>query len=135
MGDANPNGPPERSTWHAEPIKVFDKLYWVGQTEYSAWAVTTSQGIILLDTIYDYSVEDEVVGGLKKLGLNPADIKYAMVSHAHTDHIGGAKYLQEHFGTRVVMSTVDWDVAQKSIPERIRPKRDMVVTDGQKLTL
>ena len=40
-------------------------------TEYSAWAITTSQGIILLDAIYDYSVEDEVVGGLKKLGLEP----------------------------------------------------------------
>ena len=50
-------------------------------TEYSAWAITTSQGIILIDAIYDYSVEDEVVGGLKKLGLNPADIKYVLVSH------------------------------------------------------
>jgi metallo-beta-lactamase class B len=116
-------------------MKVFDNLYFVGMTEYSAWAVTTSQGIILIDTIYDYSVEDEVVNGLKTLGLNPADIKYALVSHAHTDHIGGAKYLQEHFGTRVVMSTIDWDVAQKSIPERIRPKRDIEMKDGDKLTL
>ena len=97
-------GPPPVAEWHAEPVKVFDNLYFVGMTEYSAWAVTTSQGIILIDTIYDYSVEDEVVNGLKKLGLDPADIKYALVSHAHTDHIGGAKYLQDHFGTRVVMS-------------------------------
>jgi metallo-beta-lactamase class B len=58
-----------------------------------------------------------------------------MVSHAHTDHIGGAKYLQEHFGTRVVMSSIDWDVTEKSIPERIRPKRDIEVKDGDKLTL
>ena len=65
------------------------------QTELSAWAITTSQGIILLDAIYDYSVEDEVVDGLKKLGLDPADIKYVIVSHGHLDHAGGAKYLQE----------------------------------------
>jgi metallo-beta-lactamase class B len=104
-------------------------------TEYSAWALTTSQGIIIIDTIYDYSVEDEVVNGLKKLGLNPADIKYALVSHAHTDHIGGAKYLQDHFGAKVVMSKEDWDFADRTIPERIRPKRDVEAKDGDKLTL
>ena len=87
-----PPPPPARETWHAEPVKVFDNMYYVGMTEYSAWAITTSQGIILLDAIYDYSVEDEVVEGLKKLGLNPADIKYVIVSHGHLDHAGGAKY-------------------------------------------
>jgi metallo-beta-lactamase class B len=97
--------------------------------------MTTSQGIIVIDTIFDYSVEDEVVNGLKKLGFNPADIKYALVSHAHTDHIGGARYLQEHFGTRVVMSKEDWDFAERSIPDRIRPKRDIEIKDGDKLTL
>src|SRR5262245_20757441 len=90
-GGGRQAGPPPASQWHAEPAKVFDNLYFVGMTEYSAWALTTSQGIIVIDTIFDYSVEDEVVNGLKKLGLNPADIKYALVSHAHTDHIGGAK--------------------------------------------
>ena len=63
--------PPRRLARPGTPsrVKVFDNLYFVGQTEFSAWAITTSQGIILLDAIYDYSVEDEVVGGLKKLGL------------------------------------------------------------------
>src|SRR5437762_10770586 len=61
---------PPREQWHREPVKVFDNLYFLGQTEYSAWAVNTSDGIIIIDTIFDYSVEDEVVGGLKKLGLD-----------------------------------------------------------------
>ena len=126
-------GPPERSQWHAEPVKVFDNLYFVGQTEYSAWAVTTSAGIILIDTIFDYSVEDEVVGGLKKLGLDPATIKYAIVSHGHFDHSGGAKYLQDRFGTRIILSAADWDLLERGSPTR--PKRDMVAIDGQKLTL
>ena len=90
--------------------KVFDNLYFLGQTEFSAWAVTTSAGIILIDTIFDYSVEDEVVGGLKKLGLDPATIKYAIVSHGHGDHSGGAKYLQDHFRTRIILSAADWDL-------------------------
>ena len=32
---------PPRETWYAEPQRVFDNLYFVGQTEYSAWAITT----------------------------------------------------------------------------------------------
>src|SRR6185295_3122283 len=117
----------------ASAIVVTDNLYFVGQTEYSAWAVTTSAGIILVDTIYDYSVEDEVVGGLRKLGLDPATIKYAIVSHGHGDHSGGAKYLQDHFGTKVILSAEDWDLLDGSTGAK--PKRDMVATDGMKLTL
>jgi metallo-beta-lactamase class B len=128
-------GPTDRSQWHAEPVKVFDNLYFVGQTEYSAWAVTTSQGIILIDTIWDYSVEDEVVGGLTKLGLDPREIKYALVSHGHIDHAGGAKYLQDHFGTHVILSAVDWDLLGRDSGAWPKPKRDMVASDGQRLTL
>jgi metallo-beta-lactamase class B len=129
-----PPPPPARETWHAEPVKVFDNLYFVGQTEFSAWAITTSQGIIILDAIFDYSVEDEVVGGLKKLGLSPADIKYVIVAHGHLDHAGGAKYLQETFGARLIMSAADYDLLDRQNPPW-KPKRDMVATDGMKVTL
>jgi metallo-beta-lactamase class B len=128
-----PAGPPDKSTWYAEPAKVFDNLYFVGQTEYSAWAVITSEGIILIDTLFDYSVEEEVAGGLKKLGLDPATIRYAVVTHPHPDHHGGAKFLQDRYKTRVVMSAADWDVIDRL--SGTKPTRDMVATDGQKLTL
>jgi metallo-beta-lactamase class B len=133
-GPGAATGPPARGTWHAEPVKVFDNLYFVGMTEYSAWAITTSQGIILLDAIYDYSVQDEVEDGLKKLGLNPADLKYVIVSHGHTDHAGGAKYLQDKYGARLLMSAADYDLLDQQNPPW-KPKRDMVITDGQRLTL
>jgi metallo-beta-lactamase class B len=130
-----PAAPPDGSQWHAEPVKVFDNLYFVGQTEYSAWAVTTSQGIIIIDTIWDYSVDDEIVGGLTKLGFDPRQIKYAIVSHGHIDHAGGAKYLQDHFGTHVILSAADWDLLSRDSGAWPKPKRDMVASDGQRLTL
>lgn len=133
-GRGRGGGPPDPSTWHVEPVKVFDNLYFFGQSEYAVWAITTSQGIIVLDTIFDYSVEDEVANGMKKLGLDPANIKYAIVSHAHPDHDGGARFLQEHYGTRVIMSPADWDVLDKRT-NGTKPKRDIEATDGQKLTL
>src|SRR5689334_15063669 len=99
-----PPGPPARDTWYRPPQKVFDNLYFVGEQEYSVWALQTSQGLIVLDAIFDYSVEAEVDQGLKTLGLNPADIKYVVVSHGHLDHAGGAKFLQEKYGARLIMS-------------------------------
>jgi metallo-beta-lactamase class B len=126
---------PDRSTWAREPIKVFDNLYYVGEKEYSSWAITTPAGIIIIDPIYDYSVEEQVVGGLKKLGLDPAQIKYVVVSHAHRDHAGGAWYLQERFGARVLLTAPDWDMLERNTQNWPKPKRDMVVTDGQQLAL
>jgi len=110
---ARPPGPPARETWHAEPVKVFDNLYFLGQTEYSAWAVTASAGIIIIDSIFDYSVDDEVVGGLKAMGLDPAAIKYVVISHGHSDHSGGAKYLQDRFNARVILGAADWDLLDR----------------------
>lgn len=131
---ASPAVPIDRSTWHAEPVKVFDNLYFLGQSEYSAWALTTSEGIIVMDAIFDYSVEDEVVGGLTKLGLDPKQIKYVIVSHAHGDHVGGAKKLQD-LGAKIVMSAADWELMEKATVNFPKPKRDVVVKDGEKLTL
>jgi metallo-beta-lactamase class B len=129
-----PPGVPARDSWHAEPAKVFDNLYFVGMTEFSAWAVTTSAGIIVIDPLFDYSVEDEVVGGLRKLGFDPADIEYVLISHGHLDHAGGAKLLQERFGARVLLTAADWDLLDRDNPAW-KPRRDMEITDGQKLTL
>jgi metallo-beta-lactamase class B len=116
-------------------MKIFDNLYYVGEQAYSTWAVVTSAGIIIIDPIFDYSVEEQVVGGLKKLKLDPAQIKYVVVSHAHRDHAGGAWYLQERFGARVLLTSQDWDMLAKNTQSWPKPKKDMVVTDRQQLTL
>jgi metallo-beta-lactamase class B len=131
---APPRGVPARDTWYVEPVKVFDNLYFVGMKEFSTWAVTTSAGIIVIDPIFDYSVEDEVVDGLRKLGLDPAAIRYVLVSHGHYDHAGGAKLLQERFSARVLLSAADWDLLEQQNPPW-KPRRDIEVVDGQKLTL
>ena len=125
--------PPARDRWHADPVKVFDNLYFLGMTEFSAWAVTTSEGIIIIDALFDYSVDDEVSEGLKKLGLDPTTIKYVVISHGHGDHSGGAKYLQDSFKAHVILSAADWDLLDRS--RGTKPARDMVAVDGQKLTL
>jgi metallo-beta-lactamase class B len=134
---ADPAKTPARDTWYAGPAKVFDNLYFVGGKIHSSWALTTSEGIILIDTIYPYNSEELIVGGMKKLGLDPKNIKYLLISHAHGDHIGGAEMIQTRYRPRVVMGGPDWDTVEKH-PNRYKtmsPKRDIVATDGMKITL
>ena len=129
-------GPPSRSEWYASPQQVFDNLYWVGTKEHSSWALKTSAGIILIDTLYTYAVEAEIVEGLKALGLDPAAVKYVIISHAHGDHDQGAALLQSRYGAKVVMGAPDWDTtaARTSYPGGLA-KRDIDAMDGQKLDL
>jgi glyoxylase-like metal-dependent hydrolase (beta-lactamase superfamily II) len=127
---------PPRSDWHLEPARIFDNLYFVGSVDDSAWAVTTSEGIILVDSTVEYTVEGQIVEGLKAYGLDPADIRYVVLSHAHGDRYFGAKYLQDTYNARLIMSAADWDtVAKSNEPEELKPRKDMVATDGMKLTL
>ena len=97
--------------------------------------MATSDGIILVDTGYDYSIK-ELSDGLKKFGLDPAQIKYVVLSHAHGDRYFGAKFLQDTYKARIIMSEADWNTLAKSNePNELKAKKDMIATDGMKLTL
>ena len=135
-GGAAPAIPP-RERWHAEPAKVADNLYFVGTKVHHAWALVGSDGIILIEALYHYAVADEVTGGFKKLGLDINKVKYAVMSHAHGDHDGGAAYLQDSIpGLRLLYGAADWDAIDE-LTDRPggKPKRDMVATDGLKLSV
>jgi metallo-beta-lactamase class B len=135
--DVAPPPPPARETYVTEPAKVFDNLYFVGTKFHSAWALVGSDGIILIDTLYEYATEEAIVGGLRKLGLNPASVKLIIISHAHGDHVGGAKLMQDRGGATLVLSEPDWamiDASRNQYPNG-KPRRDMVGTDGQKISL
>ena len=122
---------------YTEPAKVFDDVYFVGTKDRSSWALTTSDGIILIDTTYEYEAEQVIVGGLKKLGFDPASVKYVIISHAHSGEVGGAKLMQDRFGSRIVIGEGDWETIEKSVNQfpNGKPKRDIAVTDVQKITL
>lgn len=133
----DPSNIPPRETWFAESAQVFDELYFVGGSQHSSWALVTSEGIIIIDTIYPYNSEELIIGGLERLGLDPERIRYVIISHAHGDHIGGAQILQERFGARVVMGAADW-VTVERYPNRfatMAPTRDIVAQDGMEITL
>ena len=130
-GGRGPGGPP-REQWYQEPQQVFDNLYYLGTKDHTSWGVTTSAGIILIDTLFAYATKDEIEDGLRKLHLDPANIKILIVTHAHGDHDGGVKYIQDTFKPKVIMGPKDWE---SSAQEANPPRHDVDATDGQKVTL
>jgi metallo-beta-lactamase class B len=120
--------------WYTPPVRVFDNLFFLGQTVFSVWGVRTSEGIILIDAIFDYSVEAEVIEGLRTLGIDPTEIRYVIISHAHGDHSGGAGILQQRYGARIIMSAADWDLYERG-NDVVKATRDIVATDGMEVRL
>src|ERR1051326_4435200 len=130
---------PNFADLNVESVRLFDNLYFVGLANVYAWVYDTPDGIVVLDTLNNAKdAEVTIVGGMKKLGLDPARIKYAIITHAHGDHFGGAPYLKEHFGTRVIASEEAWKEMEGLKPGRGEfappPKRDIVAKDGEKFT-
>jgi metallo-beta-lactamase class B len=124
-----------------EPSKIFDNVYAIGNTGTVAYAITTSEGIILLDSLGANQVDSVLLPGLRQLGLDPAQVKLVVVAHGHADHFGGSPYFQEH-GAHVAMSAEDWDfiapqpgAAPKATKGPAPPKRDIALQEGHPVTL
>ena len=118
------------------PFQVFDNLYYVGAKWVSAWLLETDQGLILFDTLYG-DLTDIAIDGIRELGFDPDDIRYVVVTHAHYDHIGGAKRMQDEFGAVVLMTAEDWDMVEEDPIYRDYPKpmRHLMVTDNGTVNL
>lgn len=142
--EAGANERRERASSQAplEPMQVFDNLYFVGTGGVVSWALKTSEGLILIDALNnDGEAQRYIDAGLRKLGLDPADIRYLLITHGHGDHYGGHAYLVDKFKPRLVMSEQDWQELEKPKLEFSSPRwgqppmRDIAVEDGELLTL
>lgn len=143
-----------QASFEMPPVKVMDHLYFLGRNDVSSWALDTSAGFIIFDTLNSpEQARDDIAGGLRKLGLDPTRIKYVVITHEHGDHFSGAKYLKETFGARLMASKIAWanmaSVASAPPPPpgsaphsgpppewaKLVPPHDIDIADGQKITI
>lgn len=122
------------------PVKLFDNLYAVGNSESVVYALTTSEGIVLFDAGMPAEMEAMVLPGLVALGLDPADIRYVLLGHGHVDHFGGSALLQERYGARVGTTAADWDLIAQPAPNQQgeappKPERDLVLSEAEPLVV
>jgi metallo-beta-lactamase class B len=124
------------------PTRLFDNLFYIGNAFVGVLVVKTSDGLILFDSLTsEDDARTRLVPGLVSLGLDPKTIRYVIVTHGHWDHFGGAAWLQDTYGAHVGLSQADWDMIETTpatvpgIGGHVPPKRDLIIQDGQSLTL
>ena len=119
------------------PVKVFDNLYYVGVGSVAAWLVTTSEGMVLIDAV-DARYADHLLDGIRTLGFDSKNVRYAVITQAHADHFGAAARLQDA-GARVAMGEADWAFLAGPGSANLRgsqpPRRDMALKDGETLNV
>jgi metallo-beta-lactamase class B len=131
-------GDPPRENWYAEPAQVGDNLYFLGTRAHNSFALVAESGdIIVIDALYDYATQDEIVGGLETVGLDPNDVRYVVISHAHGDHDGGVKYLQDMIpGVTIVYGEGDWpSVLARGAEGAVRSGPENDGTDGRVISV
>ena len=111
-------------------FKIFDNLYHVGLKRVSAYLLTTSDGLVLIDTTFPETT-DFVLDNIRAVGFDPAKIKYILITHSHADHYGSAAKIQQLSKARVGMSLEDWQVVERAGDSGLR--RDLVLKDSETL--
>jgi metallo-beta-lactamase class B len=113
------------------PAKIFDNVYVLGDVGTVVYAVTTPDGIVLIDSSYPTNTEKLLLPQMAQLGLDPAKVTHVLITHGHADHYGGAGYFQSKSGAKVVLSPADWDMvaAAKPGPGTPPPRRDVEIQD------
>lgn len=136
----SPSDPP------IEPTKIFDNVYVIGNQGTVAYVISTSDGLMMIDSLSADQTETQLLPGFQKLALDPAKVKIIVVGHGHADHFGGTPYFQEHYGSKVYIAAADWDLMEhppagrgagggKKGPPAVLPKHDQVITEGQPIVL
>lgn len=78
------------------PTQLFDDFYYIGQVRWGSYALRSDDGgFILFDTLESATAAQTIlVPGLQQAGLNPQTLRSIQITHGHSDHDGGAPYLQ-----------------------------------------
>lgn len=126
---------------HKDPVKLFDNVYSVGAETVCSFLITTSGGLVLIDTTFP-ETSDMVLDNIRRSGFDPANIKYVFSTHAASDHYGGSGRIKQVApGARIGMSLEDWQDVEQQM-SRVEPgskqvpfSRDLVISDGQTMTL
>ena len=92
-----------------EPFRVAGNLYYVGSTGVTSFLITGPEGHVLIDGGYPETAP-LIIRSIAKLGFSIRDVKVLLNSHAHFDHAGGLRELQEASGAELWISEGDADV-------------------------
>lgn len=96
------------------PFKIFDNLYYVGNSSVSAYLVVCGNELVLIDALYG-KYAGNILTACRQLGFDPKRIRYIICTHAHFDHAEGAAEIKATEGGTILMTDADWKIADGSV--------------------
>lgn len=134
-----------RARWNraVEPYRIAGGVYYVGVEGIATFLIATPDGQILVDGGFEETAP-LILTNVRKLGFRPDDVKYLVVTHAHSDHAGGLSALKAATGARLLalaaerqgleegrnVGEFDYGV-QRFAPVRV----DRIIRDGETIRL
>jgi metallo-beta-lactamase class B len=101
---------PDWTTPHA-PFRVIGNVYYVGSKDLASYLVTTSQGLILINSSLTTSVP-LIQKSVEKLGFHFNDVKILLISHAHADHDAGSAAIKRLTGAKYMVMDADVEAVE-----------------------
>jgi metallo-beta-lactamase class B len=134
----------ERAEWTTPiaPFRITDNVYYVGSKDLAAYLIVTPAGDILINSNL-VSSPPLILDSIRKLGIQPHDVKILLISHAHFDHDGGSAELKWATGAKYMVMDADVPVVESggakdfAYPGDRYPatKVDRVLHDGDQVAL
>jgi glyoxylase-like metal-dependent hydrolase (beta-lactamase superfamily II) len=86
-----------------EPFRIAGNLYYVGTAGVTSFLLTDPMGDVLIDGGYPETAPT-IMASLAKIGVEIHDVKVLLNTHAHFDHAGGLRALQDASGAELWIS-------------------------------
>jgi N-acyl homoserine lactone hydrolase len=128
------------STWRPTAVWLLTSRTWTPPRPINAYIIEHRDGLVLFDTgqdrasvteadyfpggmtgflysrlaQFDMSAQQTLTAGMEKVSYAISDVKTAIISHLHQDHIGG---LAELNNADIVVSQAEWDTLSSPLPE------------------
>ena len=130
----------------APPFRILGNSWYVGTCGIAAILVASPQGHVLIDSGTEAGGE-LILANLRRIGVDPEDVRYILASHEHFDHVGGHAILAKATGAQIIASPLAAPVLESGMvsdedpqadadhPAMAPVKVDRIIQDGETLTL
>jgi len=89
-----------------EPFRIAGTLYYVGTYDLASYLISTTKGLILINTGVEGS-DTMIRRHIEKLGFKFSDIKILLATHAHFDHVGAMAAIKQATGATLMIHKKD----------------------------
>ncbi|MDO4620753.1 MAG: MBL fold metallo-hydrolase [Lachnospiraceae bacterium] len=96
----------DQETRYVHPFRIYGNVWYVGDNWVCVHLIDTGDGLLLIDS-GNCGATAMLVQAIWEAGFNPADVKWIIHSHGHVDHIGGANFFKNMYGTKLYLSAPD----------------------------